>query len=30
VRNRDTLLEAFQALLRQQGVELSWPSLSPL
>jgi hypothetical protein len=30
VRNRGTLLEAFQALLRQQGVELSWPSLSPL
>jgi hypothetical protein len=30
VRNRRTLLEGFQSLLRSQGVELSWPSLRPL
>lgn len=30
VRNRPELLEAFQALLRREGVELSWPRLNPL
>jgi hypothetical protein len=30
VRNRPELLEAFQALLRREGVELSWPRLIPL
>ena len=30
VRNRPELLEAFQALLRREGVELSWPRLTPL
>jgi hypothetical protein len=30
VRNRPELLAEFQALLRQQGVETSWPSLRPL
>ncbi|MGH7279342.1 MAG: FAD-dependent oxidoreductase, partial [Candidatus Rokuibacteriota bacterium] len=30
VRSRRTLLEDFQALLRHEGIELSWPSLSPL
>ena len=30
VRNRPTLLEAFQELLRREGVELSWPRLTPL
>ena len=30
VRHRPRLLEEFQALLVQQGIELSWPSFSPL
>lgn len=30
VRHRPQLLEAFQALLVRQGVELRWPSLTPL
>jgi hypothetical protein len=30
VRNRPELLAELQALLRAQGVELSWPSLTPL
>jgi hypothetical protein len=30
VRNTPALLEEFQALLREQGVEISWPSLKPL
>lgn len=30
VRNRPELLEAFQSLLVQQGIELSWPSLRPV
>jgi hypothetical protein len=30
VRNRPELLEEFQALLRNEGVELSWPALRPL
>jgi hypothetical protein len=30
VRNRQSLLEDFQSLLRRQGIELSWPLLSPL
>ena len=30
VRNAPTLLEEFQSLLRSQGIELSWPSLTPL
>jgi hypothetical protein len=30
VRNRPQLLSAFQALLRRQGIELAWPSLTPL
>jgi hypothetical protein len=30
VRNRRALLETFQSLLRDQGIELSWPSLRPL
>lgn len=30
VRNRPDLLEAFQSLLRRQGIELSWPSLAPV
>jgi len=30
VRARRSLLEEFQALLLRQGVELSWPKLSPL
>jgi hypothetical protein len=30
VRNRPDHLESFQALLRREGVELSWPRLSPL
>jgi FAD dependent oxidoreductase len=30
VRNTPALLEEFQALLRQQGIELAWPSLKPL
>lgn len=30
VRNRPELLADFQALLRAQGIELSWPSLMPL
>jgi hypothetical protein len=30
VRNAPTLLEEFQSLLRNQGIELSWPSLTPL
>ncbi|MGK4007006.1 FAD-dependent oxidoreductase [Sorangium sp. So ce1036] len=30
VRNRRASLEAFQSLLRREGVELSWPSLAPV
>lgn len=30
VRHRSTLLEAFQALLRDQGIELAWPSMRPV
>ncbi|MDF2457954.1 MAG: putative secreted protein [Nitrospira sp.] len=30
VRKHAPLLEAFQTLLRHQGVELTWPSLSPV
>ncbi len=30
VRNRPELLDEFQALLCRQGIELRWPSLSPL
>jgi hypothetical protein len=30
VRNRPQLLEEFQTLLRQQGIELAWRSLAPL
>jgi hypothetical protein len=30
VRNRPEFLEAFQTLLRREGVELSWPRLTPL
>ena len=30
VRNRHPHLEAFQQLLRREGVELSWPSLKPV
>jgi hypothetical protein len=30
VRNRPALLEEFQALLCRQGIELRWPSLSPV
>ena len=30
VRNRQDLLEDYQALLVRQGIELSWPSLEPL
>jgi hypothetical protein len=30
VRNRSELLEAFQTLLRREGIELSWPSLRPV
>jgi hypothetical protein len=30
VRHRAELTEAFQALLRREGVELSWPRLTPL
>jgi len=30
VRNRPKLLEDFQTLLRHEGIELSWPSLTPL
>ena len=30
VRNRPERLEAFQTLLRREGIELSWPSLRPL
>jgi hypothetical protein len=30
VRNRPKLLEDFQALLRREGIELSWPRLQPL
>jgi hypothetical protein len=30
VSNRPDLLEAFQSLLRGQGIELSWPSLAPV
>jgi hypothetical protein len=30
VRNRVKQLEEFQALLRREGIELSWPSLTPL
>jgi hypothetical protein len=29
VRNRPVLLEAFQSLPRRQGIELTWPSLTP-
>lgn len=30
VRNHPKVLDAFQALLRREGVELSWPRLTPL
>jgi len=30
VRDRPNLLADFQALLRREGIELSWPSLTPL
>jgi hypothetical protein len=30
VRNVPALLGDFQSLLRKQGIELSWPSLTPL
>jgi hypothetical protein len=30
VRNHDKLLAEYQALLQQQGVELSWPRLAPV
>lgn len=30
VRDRPELLEAFQALLRREGIELSWPVLRPV
>ena len=30
VRNHPGLLEEFQLLLIRQGIELAWPSLSPL
>ena len=30
VRNRAKQLEEFQSLLRREGIELSWPSLTPL
>ena len=30
VRNRPELLEDFQLLLGRQGIELSWPSLTPV
>jgi hypothetical protein len=30
VRKHAPLLEAFQTLLRHQGIELTWPSLSPV
>ncbi|HEX5958742.1 MAG TPA: hypothetical protein VFY92_08820 [Hyphomicrobiaceae bacterium] len=30
VRRRPKLLEEFQALLRREGIELSWPKLWPL
>jgi hypothetical protein len=30
VRNRPDRLSAFQALLRREGIELAWPSLTPL
>jgi hypothetical protein len=30
VRNGSELLEAFQALLRREGIELVWPKLAPL
>ncbi len=30
VRNRPDRLAAFQALLRREGIELAWPSLTPL
>lgn len=30
VRSRQALLEDFQSMLRQQGIPLSWPALSPL
>lgn len=30
VRNDPTLLDTFQSLLRKQGIELVWPSLTPL
>jgi hypothetical protein len=30
VRQRSALLEAFQSLLRDQGVELAWPSMRPV
>jgi hypothetical protein len=30
VRSRRELLDVFQGLLRQQGIELSWPRLQPL
>jgi hypothetical protein len=30
VRNRPVLLQEFQSLLDQEGIELSWPSLTPV
>lgn len=30
VRNRASLLELFQTLLRREGIELSWPALQPV
>jgi hypothetical protein len=30
VRNRARLLDEFQSLLRQRGVELAWPSITPV
>jgi hypothetical protein len=30
VRARGAQLEAFQTLLRAEGIELRWPALSPL
>jgi len=30
VRNHSGLLDAFQALLRREGIELAWPKLTPL
>ena len=30
VRSRPELLQEFQALLRREGIELSWPKLQPV